>query len=76
MALGIESLRVIRMKVDEAGKHLEGKLPPHPGLTKRNPYAHLWDCIRQHLGRSYKDCEEHEVPRILELIEYYKNNPS
>lgn len=75
MALGIESLRVIRMKVDEAGKHLEDKLPAHPGLTKRNPYAHLWERIRHHLGKSYKDCDEHEVPRILELIEYYKNNP-
>jgi hypothetical protein len=27
------------------------------------------------LGRSYKDCEDWEVPRILEMIEWYKNNP-
>ncbi len=75
MALTQESTRLIRMKVDEAGTHLAGKLPTSESHLTRNSFAHVWERLRHHLGKSYKDCDEDEVPRILELIEHYKNNP-
>jgi len=70
-----EYRKIIREAVALAGKDLEGKLPPHPRLKKRNPYAHLWERIQARMGRSYKDCEDWEAEKILDLIEYYRNNP-
>lgn len=75
MALSPESLRVIRMKVDESGRSLIGRLPEHVGKPHRNPYAHIWERLRFHLGKSYKECEDDDVTHILEIIEYYTNNP-
>ena len=31
--------------------------------------------IKSKMGRSYKDCEDWEAHRILDLIEYYSKNP-
>jgi len=75
MALSQENIRVIREKAREAGDHLKGKLPPCQFLKERNSYAHIWERLKSRLGRSYKDCEDSEVPRILEMIEWYRNNP-
>jgi len=75
MALSSESRKMIQQVVADSGKALEGKLPPCPFLKKRNPYAHLYERLRARIGRSYKNCEDDEVPRILEMIEWYKNNP-
>jgi len=75
MALSEDNVRLIREKAKDAGDHLKGKLPPCKFLKQRNSYAHIWERLKSRLGRSYKDCEDHEVPRILELIEWYKNNP-
>lgn len=75
MALSSENRKMIQQAVADSGKALEGKLPPCPFLKKRNPYAHLYERLRARLGRSYKDCEDEEMPRILDLIEWYKNNP-
>ena len=75
MALSNEAKKIIQNAVAEGGKALEGKLPPCPWLKKRNPYAHLYERLKSRLGKSYKDCEDSQVPEILRMIEWYKNNP-
>jgi hypothetical protein len=75
MALSKESLTIVRAAARDAGDHLKGKLPPCPFLKERNSYAHIWERLKARLGRSYKDCDDDELPRILELIQWYKENP-
>lgn len=70
-----ENCKQIQMLVKEAGAHLEGKLPPHPGLTKRNPYAHLWERIKSTFGKSYKECSDEQLEDVVQLIQFYRNNP-
>jgi hypothetical protein len=75
MALSKENIEIVRAAAKDAGDHLNGKLPPCKFLKRRNSYAHIWERLKSRLGRSYKDCEDWEVPRILRMIEWYKNNP-
>ncbi len=70
-----ENAKRIQAAVREVGAQLEGKLPPLPELEKRNPYAHLWKCIKTKMGKSYKECSDEDVEQILEVIEWNKNNP-
>lgn len=71
-----EIAKVIQETVRQAGDELKGKLPPSPRHPKgRNSYAHLYERIKSKMGRSYKECEDWEAPRILDLIEYYVKNP-
>lgn len=71
-----EIQKVILEAARLAGDHLKGKLPPHHMHPKgRNSYAHIFERIKTKMGRSYKDCEDWEAHRILDLIEYYTNNP-
>jgi len=65
----------VQEAVKEAGAHLDGKLPLHPGLSKRNPYAHLWERIQHHMGKSYKDCDDLQVDEVLMLVQHYRSNP-
>lgn len=75
MAMSEDNLKLIREKAKDAGDHLKGKLPPCKFLKVRNSYAHIWERLKSRMGKSYKDCEDSDVPRILEMIEWYKNNP-
>lgn len=75
MALSPENIQIIRVKAKEAGDHLKGRLPPCKFLKERNSYAHIWERLKARLGKSYKDCDDSEMPRILELIEWYRSNP-
>lgn len=75
MPLTLKNRKIVQLAVAEGGKALEGKLPPCPFLKKRNPYAHLYERLKSRLGKSYKDCEDSQVPEILQMIEWYKNNP-
>jgi hypothetical protein len=75
MGLSEENRRFIIQTIKEAGDHLQGKLPPCKFLKKRNPYAHLYERLKSRLGKSYKDCDDKQVPEILRLIEWYRNNP-
>lgn len=75
MGLSKENQLLIRAAAKDAGDHLQGKLPPCKFLKQRNSYAHIWERLKARLGRSYKDCDDLEVPCILDLIEWYKNNP-
>ena len=71
-----EVQKVILEAARLAGDELKGKLPPHHMHPKgRNSYAHIFERIKSKMGRSYKDCEDWEASRILDLIEYYTNNP-
>jgi hypothetical protein len=59
-----------------AGEELRGQLPPHPRHPAgRNPYAHIFERIKFRMGRSYKDCEDWEASRVLDIIEYCVKNP-
>lgn len=75
MPLSSESVELIRVAAKDAGDHLKGKLPPCKFLKQRNSYAHIWERLKSRLGKSYKDCDDSQVPEILRLIEWYKNNP-
>ncbi len=75
MALSKENIELIRERAKDAGDHLKGNLPPCKFLKERNSYAHIWERLKHRLGKSYKECDDQEVPRILEMIEWYKNNP-
>lgn len=75
MALSPENIQIIRERAREAGDHLKGRLPPCKFLKVRNSYAHVFERLKARLGRSYRDCDDSEMPRILELIEWYRNNP-
>lgn len=65
----------VQEAVKEAGAHLDGKLPAHVGLRNRNSYAHLWERIRYHMGKSYKDCDDEQVAEVLQLIQHYRSHP-
>ena len=72
-----EYKKIIREAALRAGDELKGKLPPHPAHPKgRNSYAHIFERIKSKMGgRSYAECEDWEAARILNIIEYYTNNP-
>ena len=70
-----ENCKRVQEAVKEAGAHLEGKLPPHPGLAKRNSYAHLWERIKSKMGVSYKECSDDQVDEVLTIVRYYRENP-
>ena len=67
--------KLIQEAVRIGGAELEGKLPPKPYLKKRNPYAHLYERIKAKMGMPYRQCEDWQAERILNLIEYYVKNP-
>ena len=75
MALSKENIEIIRVVAKDAGDHLKGKLPPCKFLKQRNSYAHIWERLKARLGKSYKDCDDSQMPEILRMIEWYKNNP-
>lgn len=58
------------------GDELKGKLPPLPDHPDRNSYAHVWRSIREKFGSSYKELGDHQVPDIVELLEFIRINPS
>lgn len=73
--MNVENEKRIQDAVKIAGDCLDGKLPINPFFPKRNPHAHLWERIKFHMGKSYKDCADEDVDTILEIIEIHKNNP-
>jgi len=75
MSLSKENLKIVRAAARDAGDYLKYKLPPCKFLKQRNSYAHIWERLKARLGRSYKDCDDLEMPKILSLIDFYKNNP-
>ena len=70
-----ENCKRVQEAVKEAGTFLIGKLPEHLDLRQRNSYAHLWERIKSHMGKSYKECNDEQINDILAVIEHYRNNP-
>lgn len=70
-----ENIKLIQDAVKEAGDYLKDKLPEHPNHPKRNSYAHLWREVKGKMGRTYKECNDEDVPVILETIAWFRANP-
>ena len=64
----------IKLAVKDTGDYLNGKLPDVPGLSKRNSWAHIWKCIKDEMGRSYKDCTDEQVEQILAIVQFHRDN--
>ena len=63
--------------IQEAGDFLAGQLPDHPNHPKgRNSYAHVFLCIKEKFGNTYKDIPDEKFNEVLEYIEFLKKNPS
>ena len=62
--------------IREAGKKLEGKLPPSVKHPKgRNPYAHIPQVIKSVFGCSYTELPDEDVDRVLEIIDLVERYP-
>ena len=72
-----EKQKIIRERILEAAKSLEGKLPDHPRHPKgRNPYAHIPKVIKDSAGgTSYKELPDEAFELIMQLIEHCEENP-
>ena len=73
--LSSENMKQVQEAVKLAGAELNGKLPSHPGLTRRNSYAHLWERLKHHMGKSYKECDNSQIAELLYWVDYYRSNP-
>ena len=71
-----ENKQLIRNRIREAGKALEGKLPHSERHPKgRNPYAHIPKVIRRLMGESYTQLPDEELPTVLRIIDLCEKNP-
>ena len=62
--------------IQQAGDHLQGKLPDHLNHPKgRNPYAHVAICIKDKFKVSYKEIPDEKLNEVINFIEFLKNNP-
>lgn len=69
MPLSNHNKMIIIDMVSSLGKKIEGKLQPTKEIPNRNPYAHIWKEIKNHFGKSYKDCEDEDMKIICEILE-------
>jgi|TARA_B110000263_G_C15250527_1_gene483855 hypothetical protein len=62
--------------IQKAGDYLSDQLPSHPNHPKgRNAYAHVAICIKNKFNNSYKDIDDNQLNKVLDYIEFLKNNP-
>jgi hypothetical protein len=62
--------------IQKAGDYLSDQLPSHPNHPKgRNSYAHVAICIKNKFNNSYKDIDDNQLNKVLDYIEFLKNNP-
>ena len=62
--------------IQKAGDYLSDQLPSHPNHPKgRNAYAHIAICIKNKFNNSYKDIDDNQLNKVLDYIEFLKNNP-
>ena len=63
--------------IQEAGDYLQNKLPnSHVHPKVRNPYAHVFLCVKNKFGVSYKDINDKDFNKVVEYIDFLKKNPS
>lgn len=72
--MNLENRKVVQEAVREAGDYLKGKLPDLAAHPERNPYAHLWRSIKEQMGRTYSECDDSDVPKILGIVAWHKEN--
>ena len=72
-----EKQKIVRERILEAAKNLEGKLPEHPRHPAgRNPYAHIPKVIKDSTGgMSYKELPDEAFESVMLLIQYCEENP-
>ena len=59
--------------IQQAGDHLQGKLPDHPNHPKgRNPYAHVALEVKNYFGMTYKDIPDEKYNEVLNFLENLK----
>lgn len=66
--------RIVLDAARDVGDFLKDKLPPVPGLEKRNSYAHVYHSIKEKFGKSYKDCDDSDVQNILDFLSQLKSS--
>ncbi len=67
----------LRELIIAAGDFLKDKLPEIANHPKgRNAYAHVSLCIKNKFGYSYKDLNDTHFKKVVEYIDFLKNNPS
>jgi hypothetical protein len=76
MALSKENRDIVIKLVGEVGDEIKSKILPTAEIPNRNAYAHIWRHLKQTLGKSYKEADDEQMPRIIELIEWVRSNPT
>ena len=62
--------------IQEAGDYLHGQLPDHPNHPKgRNAYAHVAICVKSKFNASYKDIPDEKFDKVVNYVEFLKDNP-
>jgi len=69
-----ENKKKIQSAVVALGDELKGKLFPSEAHPERNSYAHIWHTIKEKMGKSYKDCNDNQVNKILKIVEELKRS--
>ena len=70
-----ENAKRVREAAAIAGDELKGRLPPLHDHPVRNSYAHVWREIKEHFGKTYKECDDDQVEEMLVLIAEVRLNP-
>lgn len=68
-----ENLKRVQEAVREAGDHLSDRLVPTVEHPERNSYAHTWKCIKEKMGKSYKECDDSDLETILGIVKTERN---
>lgn len=66
--MNVENKKKIVATVNLIGDELKSTLIPTLEHPQRNAYAHVWRSIKEQFGKSYKDCDDVEVDRIIEHV--------
>lgn len=74
MTMNADNKKIVQDAVREAGDYLKGKLPELATHPERNPYAHLWRSIKEQMGCTYSECGDEDVPKILKIVAWHREN--
>lgn len=67
-------LAPVREAVARVGARIQPLLEPHPGLARRNAFAHIWLGVKLRFGDDWK--ETAEPTSLLEFIEWIDSHPN
>lgn len=68
MPLSEKNIKLIRKVVANSGAIIKDKLIPSEQIPIRNAFAHIWKEIKKEFGKSYNECDDSDIPRMLQLI--------